>query len=189
MNVLYLTNKLVNDKDVIPSIIKSSGDTVFYYDTRISLDDLKKNNIDFVVCDRPKFLLSDDILNFLPKKIINIHPSYLPWNKGYYPNYWSAKTNSPHGVTIHFIDSGIDTGDIIAQLRVSFFDDDTLKTTYARLRKLSVSLFLAVWDEVKLGKMLGIKQDKSNGSHYFKKDFEGILEGLKNGWDTKISDL
>ena len=49
MNVLYLTNRLVKDKNVIPSIIKDSGDTVFFYDTRISLDDLKNNNIDFFI--------------------------------------------------------------------------------------------------------------------------------------------
>ena len=189
MNVLYLTNKEVEDKDLIPYIIRKSGDRVFSFDSRFSLDDIKQNNINFIVCDRPKFLLSDEILNFLPRKAINIHPSFLPWNKGYYPNYWSIKTNTPHGTTIHFIDSGIDTGDIIAQVRINLFENDTLKTNYKRLRKLSVGLFSTIWSEVRLGKMMGIKQNKNEGSHYYKKDFEGILESLPFGWDTKISDL
>ena len=189
MNILYLTNKLVDDKNTIPSIIKSLGDNIFYYDTRISLDDLKNNNIDFIVSDRPKFLLNDGILDYLPKKVVNIHPSFLPWNKGYYPNYWSAKTNTPHGVTIHFIDSGIDTGRIIAQTRMSFLENDTLRTSYQRLRKLSVDLFNSVWPDIRLGKIIGIEQDKNEGSLYFRKDFDGVLDKLPYGWDTKIDEL
>ena len=46
MNVLYLTNKLVKDKKVIPEIIKSCGDNVHCYDGRIDLNILDKRNID-----------------------------------------------------------------------------------------------------------------------------------------------
>ena len=189
MNVLYLTNKLVKDKKVIPEIIKSYGDNVHYYDGRIDLNILDKKNIDFIVCDRPKFLLTDDILNHLPKKVINIHPSFLPWNRGYFPNYWSAKTRTPHGVTIHFIDSGIDTGKIIAQTRMAFLETDTLKTSYNRLRKLSVNLFSSVWPEIRLGNIIGIEQDSNEGTLYYKKDFDGVLEKLPKGWNTSINEL
>lgn len=189
MNVLYLTNKDVKDENTIPSIIRKTGDNVISFNSRITLDEIINKKIDFMVCDRPRFLLSDEILNHLPRKIINIHPSFLPWNRGYFPNYWSAKTRTPHGTTIHFIDSGIDTGDIISQTQVNFFEDDTLKTTYYRLRALSVSLFESIWGEVRTGKMLGIKQNKNDGSHYYKKDFDGVFERLPLGWDTKISDL
>ena len=189
MNVLYLTNKEVKDKDLIPSIIKKTGDNIISFNSRITLEEIINHKINFVVCDRPKFLLSDEILNHLPRKVINIHPSFLPWNRGYFPNYWSAKTKTPHGTTIHFIDSGIDTGDIIAQIRINFFEDDTLKTTYERLRVLSISLFLSIWGEIRNGKMMGIQQNKNEGSHYYKKDFNGILESLPLGWNTKISDL
>ena len=45
--------------------------------------------------------------------IVNLHKAYLPYNKGAHPNFWSFAENTPSGITIHVIDSGIDTGNII----------------------------------------------------------------------------
>lgn len=56
------------------------------------------------------------ILRELPRlniTIINTHPSYLPFNRGKYPYYWSIVDGTPFGVTIHKIDAGIDTGAIL----------------------------------------------------------------------------
>lgn len=44
--------------------------------------------------------------------------SYLPYNKGTHPNYWSFIENTPKGVMIHEIDKGIDTGNIIVQKKI-----------------------------------------------------------------------
>ena len=49
------------------------------------------------------------------KTLINLHISYLPYNRGSYPNYWSFKENTPNGVSIHHIDDGIDTGPVLVQ--------------------------------------------------------------------------
>ena len=189
MKVLYVTNKLVEDKNVIPNIIRKSGDQVIIKFDRFDLNFLIDYQIEFIVCDRPKFLLKDDILQYLPNKVINIHPSFLPWNKGYFPNYWSAKTKTPHGTTIHFIDSGIDTGKIIAQTRMSFLENDTLKTSYLRLRKLSVDLFYSIWPDVRKGEVIGFEQSQKKGILYYRKDFDGILDSLPNGWDTKLDEI
>lgn len=50
---------------------------------------------------------------------MNLHISYLPWNKGADPNFWSCIDGTPAGVTLHHIDAGVDTGDIIAQALMS----------------------------------------------------------------------
>ena len=41
--------------------------------------------------------------------------SYLPWNRGADPNFWSILEDTPKGVTIHIMDESIDTGDILYQ--------------------------------------------------------------------------
>ena len=79
--------------------------------------------------------------NYNQKNIINLHPSLLPWNKGYHSNFWSIYENTPKGVSIHLIDDGIDTGDIVAQSELTYFDEDTLRTTYKKLRASMVNLF------------------------------------------------
>lgn len=189
MVVLYLTNKDIQDRGLIPGIIEEHGDTVIIYTSRIDIDYIKNNNINFIVCDRPRFLIKKDIIDYLPRRIINFHPSFLPWNRGYNPNYWSIKENTPFGVSLHFIDEDIDSGPIIAQTRAFYSQEDTLRITYNRLRTLMVSLFKACWPEIREGKMTEKSQNVNNATLHYRKDFEGILEKLPNGWDTKIKDI
>ena len=54
------------------------------------------------------------------KPIINLHISYLPYNRGSHPNFWSFIDKTPSGVTIHEIGEGIDTGKIIYQKKIYF---------------------------------------------------------------------
>jgi methionyl-tRNA formyltransferase len=188
MKVLYFTNEDITDWDTIPDIIREGGDEVITITHKFDLNFIKEKKIDFIVSDRARSLITKDIIEYLPKKIINIHPSFLPYNRGYFPNYWSIKTNTPYGVTIHYIDENIDTGDIIAQIRLGYdIQKDTLRTTYDRLRKYSVLLFKICWEDIKRGLLPSFKQDHSKATIHYKKDFDGIYEKLPDGWDTKIS--
>ena len=68
--------------------------------------------------------------------IINLHISYLPWNKGAHPNFWSHFDCTPSGVTIHEIDEGVDTGNIIVQKYVNFEKSEiTFSQTFKRLER------------------------------------------------------
>ena len=188
MKVLYFTNSDVTDVTRVPLILQKYGDEVLYWNRRLDIDVLHKRNIDFIVSDRARFLIREDVLTHYEKRIINLHPSFLPWCKGYYPNYFSIKNGEPFGVTIHYIDAGIDTGDIICQTRLFLKADDTLRTTYNRCRNAIVSLLDQNWQEIRSGNLLPLKQE-SKGSLYYKKDFEGVFETLSHGWDTSIKSL
>jgi methionyl-tRNA formyltransferase len=187
MNVLYFTNQDIDDWDLIPNIIKKNGDTVLTHTEKFDLTFIVTNNIDFIVSDRSRYLISADIIKFLKKKIVNLHPSFLPWNKGYHPNYWSIKEKTPHGVTLHFIDENIDTGDIIAKTRLYYSDFDTLKSTYDRSRRAMVGLFEVFWDDIREGNITGVPQQKEKGSLHYKIDFKNEFEKLKDGWDTRVN--
>ena len=189
MKVLYFTNSDVLDLDTIPQMIRKLGDEVICISHAIDLDWVKENKIDFIVSDRSRFLIKQDLIEYLPKKIINLHPSFLPWNRGYHPNYWSLKEKTPFGVTIHYIDEGIDTGNLLVQTRLFFNEGDTLKTTYDRLRLAMIGLFEVYWPLIRLGKLPDSPQEKNTGSIHFKKDFEKTFSTLKDGWDTLVIDL
>jgi methionyl-tRNA formyltransferase len=189
MNVLYLTNAKVLDIGALPSFMTSFGDNVIIKTDRFDLPYLIANDINYIVSDRTQFLIKPDIIGHLHKRIINLHPSFLPWGRGYHPNYWSIKEHFAHGVTIHFIDEGIDTGDIVAQTRCFYSESETLRDTYDRLRRLMVDLFKSCWPELRQGSMAGMPQNKNEGCLHYKKDFDGHLERLSNGWDTQIRDI
>lgn len=74
---------------------------------------------DLIVVYSMSQLLNDEIINIPKFGIINLHPSFLPDFRGPNPDFWSYyyKVLNP-GVTVHYIDKGEDTGDIIYQTRI-----------------------------------------------------------------------
>ena len=88
------------------------------FETKI-LSELDKNKIDFVVLAGYMKILGKAILEKFKWKIINIHPALLPNFPGAHAikDAWEAKAKK-HGVTVHFVDDGIDTGPIIYQKEV-----------------------------------------------------------------------
>lgn len=120
------------------------------------------------------YILKRETLDLFPKECINIHPALLPYNKGAYPNVWSILDGTPAGVTIHYIDEGIDTGDIIAQREVSVKFTDTGYKLYQKLEKASVQLFKETWPLIREGRGKRQKQDPSSGTHHYTVDVEAI---------------
>ena len=51
--------------------------------------------------------------------IVNFHPSYLPFGRGKDPYFWSIVNDEPFGISCHFIDNKIDSGQLIIQKRIS----------------------------------------------------------------------
>ena len=107
----------------------------YYIDsTEEILSTLTLSGFDWVVSYGYRHILKKDHILYSQNPIINLHISYLPWNRGADPNYWSWVENSPKGVTIHAIDEGIDTGDIFTQKEVNFSENETLSSSYNKLK-------------------------------------------------------
>lgn len=189
MKILYFTNPDIKDPNVIPDILRLAGDEVLCTYQKISIEWILDNKIEFIVSDRSRSLINKEVIEYLNRKIVNLHPSFLPWNKGYHPNYWSIKEGTPFGVTLHYIDEGIDTGNILAQTRLFYSDEDTLRTTYERLRFAMVELFRIYWPLIKCGNLPDSPQIQSEGSFHYKKDFDGVMPTLEEGWDTKVKNI
>ena len=190
--VLYVTNPKVEDMFLIPSIINENSDQVIVVTSKVEVQEkLTNNDIDLIICDRATFLLTKEQINLVEGNCFNIHPSFLPHNRGYHPNFWSAYDQTPSGVTIHNIDPNIDSGKIVAQTRIHFKDRETLRTSYYKLRELSVSLFKSIYPCISEGLCLeSLIDNPSNiGRTNYKADFEGVYESLPKGWDTTIAEV
>ncbi len=100
-------------------------------------------DFDIVVSYGYRHILSKDIIKNSRAPLINLHISYLPWNRGAHPNFWSFYESTPCGVSIHLIDEGIDTGPIIYQKKVAFDTKiNTFSETYTQLKQEIEKLFL-----------------------------------------------
>ena len=65
-------------------------------------------------------IIKKKVLKFTKRSILNLHISYLPFNRGAHPNFWSFYKNTPKGVSIHEINSKIDQGNLIFRKKIIF---------------------------------------------------------------------
>jgi phosphoribosylglycinamide formyltransferase-1 len=90
-------------------------------------------------------VLKEPMLEAFPRRIINIHPSLLPKFPGI--EAWKqalAAGEKTTGCTVHYVESGIDTGEIIAQREVPISPDDTSATLHQRIQLAEYALYPSV---------------------------------------------
>lgn len=155
----------------------------------ITLERIQNINPEFIVLHGCHSILSKDIVQAYNKKIINCHGGYLPWNRGAHPNVWSAIDKTPKGGTVHYIDEFIDKGEIIERREICFSDDDTLSTSYWKIRDLLDEVFIENWPNIKNGTVKPVNISNERGNLHFRKDLAKVEHLLKDGWDTKLKDL
>lgn len=146
---------------------------------------------------RGRFLVSYGYRHILRRDVlaacagaVNVHISYLPWNRGADPVLWSVAEDRPAGVTVHHIDARLDTGDIIAQERVEFdLERDTLRTAYVKASAAAECLFMRTWPAIRAGTAPRTPQ-QGEGSYHRAADRERLSVVLcPLGWDTPLSAL
>lgn len=186
--VVYLGK---NDNSVLEFLEKNS--VLIIPDQEVNLEYLLSKKPDFIISYGYRKILTKDITDYFPNKIINLHISYLPWNRGTYPNVWSFIEDTPKGVAIHYINEGIDTGNIILRKEVKFenLKEETFKTTYEKLSHEIEKLFISNWEKIKLEQIVPIKQEKNIGSfHTTKQSIKKFKElNLDLNWDQKVKDF
>jgi len=122
------------------------------------------------------YILHSDFLRIFPAGVVNLHPSYLPYNKGAFPNVWSIVEGTPAGVTLHYIDDGVDTGKIIAQNLVPVKATDTGETLHRRLELACVELFKETWPLIVRGQVQSSVQLSGAGTLHKVRDVEKLDE-------------
>jgi methionyl-tRNA formyltransferase len=106
---------------------------------------------------------------FKSKKLYNIHFSLLPKYKGMYTSAWPILNGeSCTGVSLHEIDAGIDTGDIIAQVKFNIEITDTAKTLYLKYIKEGTSLVNSFLEKILYGDYKKIKQNQYSSTYFDK---------------------
>ena len=156
-----------------------------YYTLRPEAIELLKD-IDFIISYGYRSIICPEITDRFKGRAVNLHISYLPYNRGADPNLWSFLEDTPIGVTIHCLDGNIDTGDVIVREKVEFdLETDTLRTTYRRLSETIEALFCRVWPEIRAGKVNPLPQL----TYHRARDKDKYHDLLTRGWDTPIKDI
>lgn len=108
---------------------------------------LKDKNVDLIVLSGYMRFIGKVLLEAYPKAIINLHPAYLPEFPGVHSIQDAFEAGvSQTGVTVHYVDEGVDTGPIIRQERVPIDPNWNLETLEEHVHAMEYDLF---WQVIK----------------------------------------
>jgi len=152
--------------------------------TKIVASDIKK--YDIIISFGYSKIIKNSIIKKIKKPIVNLHMSYLPFNRGANPNFWSFYYKTKKGVTIHEVDKGVDTGPIIFQKEIKFNIQKNKKITFKKTYKILFleleKLFIKNYKTIIYNKYKKKKNIKFKGKVHKKND---LPKDLKS-WNLSI---
>ena len=117
-------------------------------------NEIKTLNPDLVVVVSYGVILPKSFLEIPKLGCINLHPSMLPKYRGAAPIQWAVLNGDKStGVTIMYLDQGMDSGDIIIQKEVEIGEDETTGELWKRLSGLGAEMLLSVIKNIESGKI------------------------------------
>ena len=136
--------EIINTNDLnIKEIPSNKIQHVSSINSKASIELINKINPDLIIVNGTR-IISKKVLQSANCKFINTHAGITPMYRGVHGAYWALVNEDLYnsGVTVHFVDEGIDTGNIIAQARINHTSKDNF-TTYPLLQ-LSVGIGLLI---------------------------------------------
>ena len=170
------------------SFLKTEEQQVLQTEDSLTVESTFVQESSFLISYGYRHILTKEVLDHYAGNAINLHISYLPYNRGADPNLWSFLENSPKGVTIHVIDEGLDTGAILCQKSIAFNGQHTLASSYSLLKYEIEDLFIKNWGRLKSGEVKAIPQTGA-GSYHSSRDKQKFSKHLTDGWDTPVDSL
>ena len=99
------------------------------------------NNVEYIISVQYDRILDETWLSIPKCDTLNLHFSFLPRLRGCFPTKWAIIEEQTTGVTLHSVDKGIDTGDILDQQALKIAINETDKSLYEKLSSSAIKLF------------------------------------------------
>ncbi len=185
--ILFATNN-DNTADLQEWLASKEG-RVFRIENKLTVEMVRELQPSFVISFNYRHLVSKEVLELLPDRVINLHISLLPYNRGSSPNFFSFMDDTPKGVTIHLMDKGLDTGDILCQKEVKFDESqETFTSSYEKLMQEVKDLFKENWEDIRDGRITPVKQS-GIGTYNKMRELEVIQEQVPFQWGERIAEF
>ncbi|MBP5330621.1 MAG: methionyl-tRNA formyltransferase [Lachnospiraceae bacterium] len=127
-----------------------------------SVAEIASYNPDIIVVAAYGQILKENLLNLPKYRCINVHASLLPKYRGASPIQWAVINGDEEtGVSIMYMEKGLDTGDVILQKGLKLDPDETAGSLHDRLGELAGPVLLEAMDLIENGNAHPVKQDDS----------------------------
>lgn len=153
-------------------------DRIFYgteFKTKKAIDFLKSLDLDYIFGIHFPLIIPKVVLEIPKVGFMNLHPAYLPYNKGWNTPTWAILDQTPYGATLHFMEEKLDAGDIVLQKEIKVEFEDTANTLYQKTLDLEFEVFKEALPDLLTLKPTRSKQ-KAKGTAKSKNDLKDIQE-------------
>jgi methionyl-tRNA formyltransferase len=162
---IFISKGAINSAEIVKKIIELAPDLLICYGSS---------------------LIKSELIDLFPNRFINVHLGLSPYYRGSGTNVWPLVNGEPDmvGATFMYIDAGIDTGEIIHQVRADIFIGDTPHSIGNRLIRKMTSTYAEII--VNFPNLERQPQPESEGKLYLQRDFGDIscrrlYENFKQG--------
>lgn len=141
---------------------------------------------EFILSFQAAQILKPPLIEASSRATINLHFGPLPRYRGVAPIAWAIINGERStGVTIHQIDPGIDSGDILASADVAIAKDDTGRSLYDKCTEAGIVLFARSWSELRSGQAIGHPQPASDALYYNRHSIDFTARRIDWSWDAE----
>ena len=180
----FLKNKLNRSKNITTLLNRKGIDKIILkqpINNQASVDIIKKYKPDLLVSILGNQIFRNPILSLAPKGCINLHTALLPKYRGLMPSFWVLKNNEKEtGISVFFVDEGIDSGDIIVQEKVEI-GDRSQEELIVYTKKLGMEAIIKSIDLIEKDEVTLIHNDASKMTYFSFPTKEDVLEFKKQG--------
>ena len=142
---------------------------------------LKKIDPEIVIVAAYGKILPKSVIDYPKYGCINVHGSLLPKYRGAAPIQRALiDGESVTGITIMYMDEGLDTGDMLSKIELQITEDDDAQTLFDKMSKAGAELLLSTLPDIIDGKIKPEKQDESLATYASKVDKNDCLIDFKN---------
>jgi methionyl-tRNA formyltransferase len=183
-SIKYIKSKFFSKNNIF-KLLKSNEISLITLDEPInnpnSVNKIKLFQPDLLVSILGNQIFKSPILNLAPKGCINLHTALLPKYRGLMPTFWVMKNNEKKtGVSVFFVDEGIDSGPIIVQTEVEI-SNRTQEELISYTKKIGMEAIAKSIDLIQKNEVKLIKNDPLKKTYFSFPTRNDVLEFKKNG--------
>lgn len=135
-------------------------------DTEV-LKNLKKYDIDWLFIIGWSQIASEEVINTCNSGTIGAHPTLLPKGRGRAAIPWTIiKGLNKTGLTFFKMDKGVDTGNILEQIKIPVLENETASTLYEKVNIAHTDLMRQIWPHILNNSLVEKKQDESKATYW-----------------------
>ncbi|TDX00049.1 formyltransferase family protein [Dinghuibacter silviterrae] len=148
---------------------------------------LKSLNLDYIIGIHFPYVVPAEVLGIPRIGVLNLHPAFLPYNRGWHTPSWAIVEGTPYGATLHFMTEALDEGDVVLQRECPPLPGDTAHSLYQRVLALEGAMFA---EAIPLLATLNPPRQPQNsaGTAHARRDL-GLLQPLDPEENVRTGDL